>query len=70
MRMLAVNLHITLLLIVYFGIIVKVYCSGNFHRASSFRTRRNRMLAVFTYADEFGFDPGLNSPEPISALPK
>ena len=38
------NLHIILLIIVYFAIIVKMY--------------RSAMLAVFTYANELGLEPG------------
>ena len=57
------NLHIILLIIVYFAIIVKMYHFGNFVDLAYSEHEETEMLTVFTYANELGFEPDLNSPE-------
>ena len=57
------NLHIILLIIVCFVVIAKMYLSGNLANLAYSEGEETEMLAVFTYANKLGFEPGLNSPE-------
>ena len=52
------NLHMILLIIVYFAIIVKIILLIFVDLAYS-EHEQTEMLTVFTYANELGFEPGL-----------
>ena len=53
------NLHIILLIIVYFAIIVKMYHFVIFVYLAYSEHEETEMLAVFTFADELGFEQAL-----------
>ena len=54
------NLYIIFMITVYFDVIVILYLSGNFADLDYSEHEETEMLAVFTYANELGFEPGLN----------
>ena len=61
------NLQIILPIIVCFAVTIKIDHSGNFIDLAYSEHKKTEMSAVFTYANELGFEPGLNSPEELSA---
>ena len=52
------NLHIILLIIVYFAIILAIFVDLAYSEREE-----TEMSAVYTFANELGFEPGLKLPE-------